>query len=155
MGAKRCSHSLYFCSLYVHFEVLYSGTVFAFDFLELAVPPPPVPRYLVRYLITRPDQTRPKRDPCLKVWFKVNSYAVGFAVRWKSTFQYVRMSFCPQNVANWSSSPKNELDELFPKKNFSFDPIGDCSRIWASWIAKSADGDFMQLRPGEAGNISG
>ena len=24
--------------------------------------------------------------------------AVGFVVRWKSTFQYVRMSFCPENV---------------------------------------------------------
>ena len=28
---------------------------------------------------------------------------------WKSTFQYVRMSLCPENVGNWSSSPRNDL----------------------------------------------
>ena len=44
---------------------------------------------------------------------KANSYAVGFAVRWKSTFQHVCMSFCPENVTNWSSSPQNE-SELSP-----------------------------------------
>ena len=35
----------------------------------------------------------------------------------KSTFQYVRMSFCPENVEKLSSLPKNESEpspELFP-----------------------------------------
>ena len=45
---------------------------------------------------------------------EANSYAVGFAVRWKSTFQYNCMSFCPENVGNWSSSPQNDL-ELSPR----------------------------------------
>ena len=39
---------------------------------------------------------------------KANSYAVRFAVR-SSTFQYVRTSFCPENVGNWSSSSQNDL----------------------------------------------
>ena len=43
-----------------------------------------------------------------------------FAVRWNSAFQCARMSFCPENVGNWSSSPQNESElppiylELFP-----------------------------------------
>ena len=43
------------------------------------------------------------------------SSAVGFAVRWKSTFQHVRMSVCPENVGNWSSSPQNESGSFFSK----------------------------------------
>ena len=41
---------------------------------------------------------------------EANSYAVGFAVRWKSIFQYVRMSFCPENVRNWSPSLQNKSE---------------------------------------------
>ena len=29
---------------------------------------------------------------------QAKSYARGFAVHWKNTFQYVRMSFCPEIV---------------------------------------------------------
>ena len=47
--------------------------------------------------ITKRKKTNRKR------LIKANSYAVGFADRWKSTFQYVRMSFCPKNW-KWSSS---------------------------------------------------
>ena len=58
----------------------------------------------------------------LLFFFKANSYAVGFAVRSKRTFQYVRMSFHPENVGNWSFSTQNESEvslrsiypELFP-----------------------------------------
>ena len=31
---------------------------------------------------------------------EANSSAVRFAVRWKSTFQYVRMSFCTKNIGS-------------------------------------------------------
>ena len=36
------------------------------------------------------------------------------AVLWKSTFQYVRVSFCSENVGNWSTLPQND-SELSPR----------------------------------------
>ena len=41
------------------------------------------------------------------------SYAVGFPIRWKNIFQYVRMSYFSENVKDWSSSPQVE-SELSP-----------------------------------------
>ena len=58
----------------------------------------------------------------------------------KSTFQNVGMSFCPENVGNWSSSPQNK-SELSPRsiqscvpllqgpRNGFFDPMNDCTVI--------------------------
>ena len=62
---------------------------------------------------------------------KANSYAVGFAVRSKSTFQYVRMSFSPENVGNWSSSPQNDL-EFSPRSIQSCFPVGS-EKCWR-WL---------------------
>ena len=97
---------------------------------------------------------------------EASSYAVGLAaVRWTSTFQYVRMSFYPENVGNLSSSPQNDLEfsprsiqSCFPllqgpsfrkspsarfrskwvtiPENVFFDPIGDCNGIWPSGSKK-------------------
>ena len=53
---------------------------------------------------------------------QAHSHAVGFAVRWKSTFPYVRMSFCPENVGNWSYSPQNDL-EFSPRSIRSCFPL--------------------------------
>ena len=52
---------------------------------------------------------------------EATSYAVGFAVRWR-TFQYVRMSFCPENVIIWFYSPQNE-SELSPRSVQSCFPL--------------------------------
>ena len=54
--------------------------------------------------------------------FIATSYAVGFAVRWKSTFQNVRVRFAPKNVGNRSSSPQNE-SELSPTSSQSCFPL--------------------------------
>ena len=51
-----------------------------------------------------------------------NSYAIGFAIPWKSTFQYLHMRFCPENVGNWSSSPQNGL-EFSPRSIQSCFPL--------------------------------
>ena len=69
---------------------------------------------------------------CTLLQCKANYYAVGFAVRWKSTFQYVRMSFCPENVGNWSFSPQTK-SELSPKQSravsrFSRGPVAGYHR---------------------------
>ena len=53
---------------------------------------------------------------------QTNYYAVGFAVRCKSTFRYVRMSFRSENVGNRSLSPQNE-------KGFSPISIQSCSPL--------------------------
>ena len=53
---------------------------------------------------------------------EANSYAVGFAVRWKSTFKYLRMTFCPENIGNWSSSPQDDL-EYSPRSIQSCSPL--------------------------------
>ena len=53
---------------------------------------------------------------------EANYYAVGFAVCSKSTFRYVRVSFCPEHVGNWSSSPQNDL-ELSPRSIQSCFPL--------------------------------
>ena len=41
---------------------------------------------------------------------EANSYATGFAVRWKSIFQYVFKSLWPVNVGSWASSPQTESE---------------------------------------------
>ena len=48
-------------------------------------------------------------------------YPVGFAVRRQSTVQYVRISFCPENVEKCSSSPQNEseLSRIHTSRNVS------------------------------------
>ena len=91
---------------------------------------------------------------------KANSYVVECAVRWKSTFQYVRMSFCPENVGNWSSSPQSESD-LSPRYIQSCFPLlqePSCRKIAVSTFpihlgqillqsligSKKCDGDFLQ-----------
>ena len=53
-----------------------------------------------------------------------NSCAVGFALQSveKSTFQYVRMSVCPENLGKWSTPPRNE-SELWPKSIQSCFPL--------------------------------
>ena len=51
----------------------------------------------------------------------------------KSTFQYVRMTFCPENVGNRSSSPQNE-SELSPRSMQSCCPLAQgpsCRRIFS------------------------
>ena len=46
----------------------------------------------------------------INVFSEANAYAGGFAVRWKSTFQYLRMRFCHENVGNWSPLRQNESE---------------------------------------------
>ena len=55
---------------------------------------------------------------CRVFFWEVTSSAVGVAVRWKSSFRYVHMSFWPEDVGNWSSSPQNE-SELSPRSTQS------------------------------------
>ena len=51
------------------------------------------------------DKTQRRTNSTLKSTAQANYYAAGFAVRWQSTFQYVRMCSCPENVGNRSFSP--------------------------------------------------
>ena len=59
---------------------------------------------------------------CRVFFWEVTSSAVGVAVRWKSSFRYVHMSFWPEDVGNWSSSPQNE-SELSPRSTQSCFPL--------------------------------